>query len=151
MSPRVSYFLTVQSRKAVSALGWCRPSVRVPETQNAPCGRSAGEGLRAGVARLGCAALQSQLLELQGALVGVKAVRHDDGVRPRRTSRPVCDHVAIVATTTKRRTLRPIYDRGDRPEQRVFGQRIAASGAQKRPVARTAVMRDRDVFSCRLT
>ena len=41
----------------------------------------AGEGLRAGVARLGRAALQSQLLELQGALVDVEGVRHDDGVR----------------------------------------------------------------------
>ena len=41
----------------------------------------AGEGLPAGAARLGRAALQNLLLELQGALVNVEGVRHDDGVR----------------------------------------------------------------------
>ena len=41
----------------------------------------AGEGLPAGAARLGRAALQNHLLELQDALVDVEGVRHDDGVR----------------------------------------------------------------------
>ena len=41
----------------------------------------AGEGLPVGAARLGRAALQNLLLELQGALVDVEGVRHDDRVR----------------------------------------------------------------------
>ena len=41
----------------------------------------AGEGLPAGAARLGRAALQNLLLELQGAVVDVEGVRHDDGMR----------------------------------------------------------------------
>ena len=39
------------------------------------------EGLPAGAARLGRAALQNHLLELQDAVVDVEGVCHDDGVR----------------------------------------------------------------------
>ncbi len=46
-----------------------------PHTQSTP---RAGEDLPAGAARLGRAALQNLLLELQGALVDVEGVRHDD-------------------------------------------------------------------------
>ena len=41
----------------------------------------AGEGLPAGAARLGRAALQNHLFELQDAVVDVEGVCHDDGVR----------------------------------------------------------------------
>jgi hypothetical protein len=41
----------------------------------------AGEGLPAGAARLGRAALQDHLFELQDAVVDVEGVCHDDGVR----------------------------------------------------------------------
>jgi len=41
----------------------------------------AGEGRPAGAARLGRAALQNHLFELQDAVVDVEGVRHDDGVR----------------------------------------------------------------------
>ena len=69
----------------------------------------AGEGLPAGAARLGRAALQNHLFELQDTVVDVEGVCHDDGVRTASNAAASSELRLQMAshTTTRHQTRRP--------------------------------------------